>query len=195
VPTNPSSVAQQNARARLATYSQGWASLTAAQQQAWKLWGVNNPIIDALGAQQELTGQAAYIKLNTRLAQATDTAISLPPTEPAPTGLVTMSITADIGAGTCEIAFTATPLGANDRLWVQAAKVNSAGITYVRNLLRVIVITAKAQATAYDYQSDLEAVFGSMQVDDYVHVWCSVFDSATGLLSTPLSDSAVVVST
>lgn len=195
IPTNPNTVAQQNARSRLSTHSAGWQTLTASQQLSWKAWANNNPVTNALGAQQVLSGQAAYVQINTRLSQATDTAIAIPPLTPAPTSLVTLSGTWDIGLGTFELTFTATPLGADDRLWVRAAVVNSAGISYVKNLLRVVVISAKAQATAYDTQTFIEAVFGGLQVGQVVHIWAAVFDSATGLLSVPLSTSGTVVST
>jgi len=195
IPTNPNTLAQQNARSRLSTYSQNWQTLTAAQQAAWKNWANQNPITNTLGAQQELTGQAAYVGINTRLAQAADTAIDIPPLTPAPTSLVTLSGTWDIGAGAFTLVYTATPLGADDRLWVQAAVTTSPGIKYIKNLLRVVVISAKAQASLLDTQADIEAVFGSLQVGQTVHIWASVFDSATGLLSVPLSTSGVVVTT
>lgn len=195
IPTNPSTLAQQNARGRFATQSAAWQSLTAAKQLAWKAWASANPITNALGAQQELTGHAAFVGINTRLTQATDAVINVPPLTPAPTSLVTLTATWDISAGDFELAFTATPLSADDKLWVQAAVVSSAGIKYIRNLLRVVVISAKAQATLLDTQTDIEAVFGGLQVGQTVHVWASVFDSATGLLSTPLSVSGVVTTT
>jgi len=195
IPVNPNTLAQQNARSRLSTYSANWQTLTASQRLAWKSWANQNPITNTLGAQQVLTGQAAYVGLNTRLAQATDTAIDVPPLTPAPTSLVSLSGTWDIGAGDFQLVFTATPLGADDRLWVQAAVVSSAGINYIKNLLRVVVITAKAQASLYDSQSAIEAVFGGLQVGQIVHVWASVFDSATGLLSVPLSTKGTVVTT
>ncbi len=195
IPVNPNTIAQQNARSRLSTYSANWQNLTTAQQLSWANWANQNPITNTLGQSQALTGQAAYVGTNTRLAQATDTAILVPPINPAPTSLVSLAGTWDIGLGTYELSFTATPLAADDRLWIQAAVVNSAGIRYVKNLLRVIDISAKALPTLYDTQAATEAIFGTLVVGQVVHVWAAVFDSATGLLSVPLSTSGVVVST
>jgi len=195
IPVNPNTVPQQNARSRLSTYSANWQTLTASQKISWNAWALQNPIINTLGASQTLTGQAAYVGVNTRLAQATDTAIDVPPLTPAPTSLVTLTGTWDIGLGNFQIDFTATPLAADDRLWCQAAVVFSPGITYVKHLLRVVSITAKAQATALDLQVPIEAVFGSLQVGQTVHIWAAVFDSATGLLSVPLSVKGVVITT
>jgi len=195
VPTNPNTSAQQNVRSRLATFSALWQTLTESQRLAWNNYAEENPIIDALGAAQVLTGQAAYVGINTRLSQATDTPLTVPPLTAPPSGLLTLSGTWDIGSGTFTLVYTATPLGANDRLWVRAAVVNSPGIKYVKNRLRTVVISAKAQATGLDTQTDIEAVFGGLQVDQVVHVWASVFGSTTGLLSTPLSTYGTVVST
>jgi len=195
IPVNPNTLAQQNARRRLSTYSANWQYLTASQQLSWNAWAVQNPIINTLGASQALTGQAAYVGVNTRLAQATDTTIVVPPLTPAPSSLATLTGTWDIGAGNFELDFTAAPLSADDRLWCQAAVVFSPGISYVKHLLRVVSITAKAQATGLDLQAPIEAIFGALQVGHTVHVWAAVFDSATGLLSVPLSVKGVVVTT
>jgi len=195
IPVNPNTLPQQNARSRLSTYSALWQTMTSSDQLAWKNWAEQNPITNSLGQQQVLTGQAAYVGVNTRLHQAGDTALTVPPLEPAPAGLLTMSGTWDIGIGTFLLSFTATPLAADERLWIQAAVVGSAGITYVKNLLRVIDITAAAQTTDIDTQTDIEAVFGSLGVGMSVHIWASVFGTGTGLLSTPLSTKGVVVST
>lgn len=195
IPVNPDTLAQQNARSRFATFSQAWQTETAATQLAWKNWAAENPVINTLGQQQQLTGHSAYVGINVRLAQAGDAAIVLPPLTPAPVSLVTLTGTWDIGIGTFELAFTATPLGAADKMWVQAAVVNSAGITYIKNRLRVVVISAAAQATGLDTLTDIEAVFGTLSVGQVVHVWASVFNNLTGLLSVPLSVSGTVVST
>lgn len=195
IPTNPNTVPQQNARSRLATQSSAWQQLTGAQQLAWKSWANQNPITNALGAQQVLTGQAAFVQLNTRLTQAGDVALTDPPITSAPVGLVTLTGTWDIGVGDFEITYLATPLAANEKMWVRAAVVNSAGIVYVKNLLRVVVITPAAQASPLDTQTDIEAVFGALQVDQRVHIWAAVFDDETGLLSVPLSVAGTVVST
>lgn len=195
IPTNPNTVPQQNARSRLATFSAAWQGLTSAQRLAWKSWANNNPIVNSLGAQQELTGQVAYVGLNCRLAQASEPAIDLPPVVPAPVGLVTLTATWDIGVGAFACTFTATPLGANERMWCQAAVVNSSGINYVKNLLRVVSIETAATASPLDLQTSIEAVFGTLSVDQDVHIWLAVLDDETGLLSTPLSVSGTVVST
>ena len=195
IPVNPNTQAQQNARSRLSTYSALWQSLTAAQRLAWKAWSGQNPITDSLGQQQILSPQVAYVGLNCRLHMAGDTAIDEPPITPAAAGLTSLTGTWDIGAGTFLASFTPTPLAANERLWCQACVVDSAGISYVANLLRNVSIEAAATATDVDLENAIEAVFGALQAGQTVHIWCSVFDDESGLLSVPMSMQGVVVST
>lgn len=195
VPVTSTTSFAMNAKARLGNVSAQWQALTDAQRLQWVSWAQDHPVLNRLGQAVVLTGHAAYVQLNARISQAGDTIISVPPIAAAPASLATITLTADIGAGTITIAFTATPLAAGVRLWVRGAVVSSAGINYTRNLEKVFTITAAAQASPYDYQSDIEARFGTLQVGQKVIVFASPFDGATGLLGSPLRAEAVVVST
>lgn len=183
------------AKARFSTYSANWSALTAAQRLSWNNFAQTHPTTDALGQSQILTGHTVYVGINTRLAQAGESAIDIPPLEPDPIGLVTLSGTWDIGIGNFEVIFTATPLGANDVLIVRAAVVGHAGINYVENLLRIVGFSAKAQASLYDTQSLIEAKFGTLIVGDIVHLDLRVLDTLTGLVSSPMKVVGTVVST
>lgn len=195
IPVIVTSTAAMNAKARLANVSAAWRDLTAAQKLAWNNWAVENPITDALGQRQALTGHAAYVGINTRLHLAGDTLLTVPPVTIAPDPLLTLSGSWDIGAGNFALTFTTTPLGADDRLFCQAAVVDSAGINFVENRLKLVKVTAKAQATGLDLQADIEARFGTLAVGQKVIVQCSVFSSVTGLLSTPMRCEGTVVTT
>ncbi len=195
IPTNPDSIPQQTVRAILSEQSQAWADRTDAERDAWKNWAIQNPITDVLGQQITLTGHQAFIKLNSRLDLTNDTELTAPPIINAPAGLLTLALTADIGVGTTEITFTTTPTAAGVKLWLTAALVNSAGISYVRNLRRFIVATTAALASPFDYQADLELVLGTMIVGQTVHVSVRTFDTATGLISLPLTAAQVVITT
>ena len=96
------------------------------------------------------------------------------------------------GTSLFDITYTATPLAAAVELWILAAVVNSAGITYVRNLLRFIGVSAAAQASPLDIQTLVEDKFGTLIVGQTLHVRVSTYDTATGLLSVGLEDSVVI---
>ena len=195
IPTNPQTERQMAIRETLSIVSQTWQSLTIRQQKAWGIWASTNPVVDRLGKKITLTGHQCFVSLNTRLLNAGDDLIFVPPAVSAPSGLITLALTADIGAGNFQIAYTRTPLDADNRLYVQAAVLSSPGRSFVKNQLRQITITDKAAASPLNIKGATEAVFGELAVGQKVVVQASVLSSVTGLLSRPLSDSAIVLST
>ncbi len=192
IPVDPNTTAQQNARAILSNQSQAWQGLTDSQRAAWSNWAKQNPVTNTLGNSILLSGHQAYVQLNARLDLDDQTQISLPPIVAAPTALDSLVIDGDEGAGDVDATFTATPLGANVKLWLTAAVVNSAGISYVRNLLRFIGTSAAAQTSPYDYETQIETKFGALIVGQRIFLRVSTFDTATGLLSVALEDSVTV---
>lgn len=195
IPVTSTTPAALNAKGRLATASQAWESLTEAQRLSWSEWAVDHPIIDRIGQQQTLAGNAAYIQINSRLAAIAEAPLSVPPVAGAPTGLLTLVQTCDIGTGNFDLVYTATPLGATEKLYIQAAVVDSGGINYVTNKLRLVGQSAAAQASPFDHQSLLVARFGAILENQWVHVLISVVDTATGLLSGALSAKTQVIDT
>lgn len=195
IPLNPNTSFQINVRSILATQSQAWADQTAAVRAAWENWAVQNPVINALGRSIILSGAQAFIQLNARLQLAGDPVLTAPPIVNAPDGLLTLSQSGDIGAGAVAASFTASPLGGSTSLWMTVAVVNSAGVSYVRNLLRFIGQSADAQVSPFDNQALIETRFGALIVGQTLHVRIATFDAATGLLSVPLEDSVVITTT
>ncbi len=183
------------AKARLATASQAWQSITGDQRLAWNQWARTNPIVGSLGFPQILTGHAAYVGNHTRALVYGGTPLTEPPVSQAPAPLQTLSLTADIGAGDVALVFTATPTGANDVIWTNAAVTDSAGIVWVRNLMRHIHESGGAQASPLTIQAVVEGRLGTLQVGQTVHVAVHIFNNVTFQLSPPLVASAVVVTT
>ena len=184
-----------SAKNYLATASAAWRDLTDAQRLQWNSWASSNPIIDRLGDKRILSGLAAYVQLNSRRLLDAQTVLTSPPAVAAPNSLLTTTTTYDIGVGTFQIAYTATPLGATEALWLDVAVLNSTGINYVANLVKLATRTTVAQASPYDYQADAELRFGTLAVGQKIVTLAYVYDRATGLRSAPLRDEGVVVST
>lgn len=195
IPTKVLSPYAMNMKAIITELSQDWAGITAAAAQAWRTWAQQNPITNRLGRQSTLAPHVAYIQLNSRLLLAGDTKIGLPPIIPAPQPLDTITPTADIGLGDVELAFTPTPPDAGIRIWLQAALVDNANITYVENLWKFLVAGVAAAASPLNFETELGLRFGTPQVGQYVHVLASQFDSATGLLSAPVRSGCLVTTT
>ena len=195
IPTLVSSAAAIAAKNRVSVLSVAWSGLTDAQRAAWKLYAEQNTVINRLGNSITIPPLAHYISINSRLMASADTVLDVPPISAAPDPLDTITLTADIGAGDFEIAYTATPLGAGIKLWVEACLLGSPTIHYIKNRLRLLQISAAAAASPLDIETALAARFGTIQVGQECHVMVRAFDSATGLLSGPLHDQATVVTT
>lgn len=195
IPTTSTTEKALAQKARMAAASQAWQGLTAAQRLAWLEWANENPVIDKLGQSMNLTGHQAYCGNYSRMSLAGETPLTIPPITPAPAPLLTATLNLDIGVGAFDVTYTATPLGADDALWLVANVHNSAAINYVENIKRWIGVSAAAQASPYDFESDIEGVFGTLGVGQYITLFSHVFDTVTGLLSPPLRADGVTVST
>lgn len=195
IPSNPATIYQDQIRALFATQSQRWADLSADERAAWVNYARQTPVLNTLGESFTRSGHQAFVALNSRLTLVGSAAIDTPPIVSAPDALTLYTQTYDIGAGTFAATFTPTPLGANRRLFILAAVINSAGITYVKNRLRYIGVSAANQATGYDAQTQLEARLGALTVGQTVHFRLHVLDDQTGLISPGLPASGAVVST
>jgi len=184
-----------DAKNRVSILSNAWAGLTDAQRQAWTIFAQQHPSLNRLGRSITIPPLAYYIRINSRLLAASEAAIDDPPAAPAPQPLTSLTLAADIGAGNVDLTFAATPLAANEHLWVQACVVSNASITYIKNYLKLVAVSAAAQASAFDIETALATRFGTLQVGQEIHVLVSVFDDETGLLSGPLHDQATIVQT
>lgn len=194
-PSHPYTEYTATVKAVFTAVTRNWSSLTDAQRLAWKTYSQNNPITDRLGQRQILQANDVYVKLSSRLILAGDLAVSTPPTTAAPSPVAGLAATFDIGAGDFEITWTSGAVGANNRLWVWAALVDSASIINVKNRLRSLVISAKNQASPLNLETEMADRFGTLQVGQKVIVLASIFDSTTGLISGPNRVEGLVTST
>lgn len=193
IPTNPSSVAQLQRRADLATVSTTWQNLTAAQRAAWTEWARQNPIVNALGDSILKSGHQSYVGLNSRILLAGGSQIDVPPVVARPDGFLTLTQDGDIGAGAVDLTFTAALASGNQvELW--GAVTNSAGIKYVENLYKFIAFSAVDQASPWDNESDIITILGSLIVGQTLHIKAAQFDPANGQRSTFVRSDVVISS-
>jgi hypothetical protein len=195
IPTLSSTPYAVAAKARLADYSKLWADLTSVQKLAWKNWAVQNPVVNRLGHQITLSGHMAFVQLNVVISNAQGTLISDPPVVAPPSSLITLSATYDIGAGTTNLVFTPSPLGASECLEVWAAVSDNPGVAYVENLYKQIVVSAVATTSPQDWSTFVAARFGTLIVGQQVFFRIYVVDQDTGLKSAPKVTNGTIVST
>ena len=194
IPTNPSTSAQLARRAALATMSQNWRDLTEQQREAWNEWARQNPITNALGMSINKSGHQSFVGLNTRILMDAGTVLDVPPITSAPDALLTMVQSADIGAGTFDLTFTAA-LETGNKVELWGAVVNSAGKKYVENLYKYIAFSGVDEASPWDNLTEIELILGTMTVGQVLHIKGAQYDPATGLRSPFLHSMATVVDT
>lgn len=178
-PVNPNSTKQQQMRSILSTLSGGWSLLTATNQALWQQWASLNPVIDSLGQSMILSGQNAYIQLNSRLLQAGTSAVATPPAGTGPAQLTTCTA-AWVSPFAVTVTFTTTPLAAGLRLQVSSTLPGTKGRSGNRNQARVLGYTAAAAASPAAVTSPYAAVAGQA-----ANIFVSVMDAA-GRISPPL---------
>lgn len=195
IPTVSTTPPAMLAKARMTAATQAWQSLTSTARASWTQWALSNPVSNSLGQQQALTGHVAFVQHHIRSQIAGQAAPTQAPTAAPPPPLASLVLSADIGTGTFDITYTVTPLAAADRIWLFGAIVSSAGISYVKNLYRFLLVSTVAQASPLDIETEVTAVLGLPAVGQFLHVQAAVFQNATNHLSTPLIDSAVTIDT
>lgn len=195
IPTTSTSTDALAAKSRLTTISQYWQTISDANRASWQNFAANVPVTNRLGKSIFLNGHQMFVRLSTRILAAGGAVVETAPINAPPDGLTSLTLAADTGAGNVDLTFAATPLAATHKLRIRAALVQSAAINYVANKLRVIGHSAAAQASPFDIESLVTAKFGTLDVGEILHVTVDVVDTATGLVSSRISDLAAVVST
>jgi hypothetical protein len=150
--------------------------------------------VNSLGNAVLLSGQQAYIQINTRIFLAGGTAIAVPPIEAAPPAFTSIAQDGDIGAGDTDLTFAAA-LASGNMIWLTGCVVNSAGKSYVENLYRFVAVSAANQTSPWDNQTALVTALGTLTPGQKLFVKAAQFDPTTGLLSPPLVDDVIISTT
>lgn len=183
------------AKARLTAASQAWQSLSAPRKLSWNAWAAQNPTLNRLGQSIILTGHAAYVGLYARLESIQIGHKDDPPIDPPPAPLTGLTVTADVGAGDVALVYTPTPMVVPENLYIEACVVTSQGINFIQNFIRLIGRSGAAEPSPFDIETIVEDRFGTLQVDQILHVIVAVCDTSTGLLSAPRRAKATVITT
>lgn len=187
VPVNPNSSAQGSARARLATNSAAWRSLTDLQRAGWESLGGEMTRTDSLGQPYTLTGFQAYCSINGNNLAAGEAVVDDAPAMVTPSSLDTATITLTDAA--FSIAYTPTPLDTDERLFVFASPQRSAGRSF-ENDYRLVFVSAGAAASPANVFSAYTSRLGTPVVGN--RVFLALHRYFGGFLSGPLVTSKIV---
>jgi len=186
-PVNPSSSAQGVVRARMTTNAAAWRGLTAGQRAGWTSLGGQIARTDALGQAYTLNGFMTYCSVNNNNLAAGNAVVADAPALVTPADIVTATVT--LTAAAFSVAYTATPLGAGERLFSYASPQRSAGRAFEADL-RLIAVSAAAAASPAVLTAAYAARMGTPVVGNRVFMSFSVYKA--GFVSGPFTLSQVV---
>lgn len=187
VPVNPASAAQGVVRGRLSVNAAAWRDLTDEQRAGWEALALLMSRSDSLGQSYTLNGFGAYCSVNNNQLAAGNAVLSDAPAMVSPSTVATATITLTAAAHT--VAYTATPLGAGQRLFVYASPQRSAGRSFESDY-RLVHVSAAAAASPADIETAYNARFGVPVLGNRVNYSLHVYEG--GFRSGPLLKTAIV---
>lgn len=187
IPVQPRTPTQLNQRARMSTNSAAYRALTDAQRAGWLALGLNIVRTDSLGQAYTMNGFMAYCSVNNNNLDAGNAAVSTAPAIVTPPQLLTATLT--LTAAAFSVAYTATPLGAGQRLFIRCSPQRSAGVAFNADY-RLIAVTAAAAASPANILAAYTAKFGVPVVGNRIFVSLQVYEA--GFMGAPFAVSQVV---
>ncbi len=191
-PAQPRTAAQTTARARLTTFAQGWRSLTQTQIAAWNAAVPAFQKTDVFGDLKTPSGENLYVKLNTNLAQAGQTAITTPPLPNSVVGPVTLTLTGAAGTPALSLAFTVSPIPAATTWIVQATAQLSAGRNSVNSFFRIVTTAAAAATSPINLLATYNTKFGTLVAGTKVFVKVIPVSNTSGIKGQAITTSAII---
>ena len=191
-PAQPNTSYQTTARTRMTTYSQGWRSLTTAQQAAWNAAVNNFQGTDVFGDIKTPSGQNLYGKLNINIAQAGGTAITSPPLPAAVVGPTTITLTAAAGTPAMSLAWTGGAVPASTTWLIEMTGQLSAGRFSVKSMYRIVTTAAAAATTPANLLTAYNTKFGTLVAGTKIFVKVTPIGTTTGIKGTALTTSCIV---
>lgn len=141
VPTNPNTPAQQDVKAKLSNLAQVWSNvLTPVQRSGWEAYAAAVPVLDSLGEERPISGNAMFVRCNMARLVAGLNYISIPPTTMTMAGLTPPTIISATGSsGVLSIGITNSDAWANTvngQLFVFVSQPQSQGVNFFKGPFR-----------------------------------------------------------
>lgn len=164
-----------------------WRDLTALQREGWATIGAYMQRTDSLGQVYGLTGFQAYVSVNNNRLAAGDAVVSDAPALVSPDPIAT--VTPTLTTASFSVAWTPTPLGTGERIFISCSPQRSAGRGFEGDY-RLISVGAAASASPSNILSAYQGRFGTPILG--MRIFISVQRYVGGFLSTPIGTSAIV---
>jgi len=192
-PSQPRSARQLAVRASFAGLSKAWGSvLTDLQRAGWIALASTVTIPDRFGNPQVPTGLQLYMRVNQNLFTLATARLDDAPADQGVSALTSAVLTATFTGSILTLAFTPTPLGANEHIVIAATPPFSPGKQFVTSFLKqTFADPAGASATPTDIYAPWNALFGALQPGQKVAVSAFVVNDINGAASAPASAVAI----
>lgn len=159
-PSNPRTLTQMESRSALGVTSSAWNGLTDSQRASWNSAVDEFKRTDIFGDLKTPSGKNLFVRLNKNLLGVGALIIDNAPVKVEIPAMNATAVTFDPGVGTVNFAnFLSVPAGMH--LQVSATPILSAGISYVKNKLRVIDIQNAGAITPATIGAAYLARFGT----------------------------------
>lgn len=171
----------------MVTNAAAWRGLTDAQRAGWTDLGGMISRTDSIGQSYTFNGFMAYCSVNNNKLDAGDSAVSDAPAIVTPGDLISATIT--LTAVAFSVAYTATPLAANTRLYIFTSPQQSAGRNFNGDY-RLLSVTAAAAASPANILAAYTARFGVPVVGNRIFLSLTTYKG--GFKGSPFNVSQVV---
>jgi len=191
-PTNPRTSYQIQSRARLASLSSGFRSLTQSQIKAWNDAARLFQKTDVFGDLKTNTGLQLYVGLNYNLLLTGQSTINTPPM-PKQTAVVYVQTLSILKTPNTVRLTLSDDVPAGTIMVVAATPALSAAKNFVRSELRIIGTydaTTSSPVNIYSEYADKYGELGAVGQKIFVEVW--FIDIATGIPSGKQQISALI---
>lgn len=160
-PVNRQSVAQSNVRSRLASISQAWRVLTAAQRGAWNSAISDYKKTDIFGDIQTPSGFNLFQKVNNNIMALGGSMVDTPPVVASLDNYSGLSLTYTVGTPALSLAMT-VEAGTDTGYKLFATAPQSAGKSFVKSEYRLIKTANTSASGTFNILSDYIAKFGTV---------------------------------
>lgn len=195
VPTNPQTSHQSAVRADFSAGSKGWGALTTAQRTAWNSAIDLQARINRLGNQMLLSGKALYQSIYNNLALISESAITTPKSPVNVYSMLVTTFTAIVAASVSVLTFS-NAIPATHKVVLRMTKPLNPGITFVKNLYRVVYVYDSSNTSPITVGPDYISRFGSIGVaGQKIHYEIYAIEIATGIPSAAVRGVITVAAT
>lgn len=194
VPVNPGSPQQSITQGLFSLLVTAWTQeLTQTQRDGWDTWAINTPQFDALGQPITITGQNAYIKMNSLRMQNLESRIDDAPAVFAGASLTPPTLTvADVSGQTLTVTFDNTDQWAGavgGGLAIYMGRPQNPSVQFFKGPYRRDIRIAGAAVPPTSPQSGISAIFPFV-LNQRIHVAFRCYN-ADGRISAQTRSSVI----